>query len=158
MPLIGPWRANRALSCDQSCLCLASYMLVCRHIYICIVCFGPSSPITLVCLASQQSCLQCYTAFMLAVSPSQQSAAWHGRHIYSVTQQTCLVWDTAAMSAVRSSTHFSCGTQQTCLLIADMSTVWRSRHVCCVAQQTRLPCDSADMSATCTCCRLASVL
>ena len=39
--------------------------------------------------------------------------------------------------------------QQTCLLCetADISAVSQSRHACCVTQQTRLLCRTADMSA-----------
>ena len=67
-----------------------------------------------------------------------------------MTQQTCLLSDTADMSAVAHRRHVCCVTQQTmsalsqqkCLLwdTADMSAVCRNRHVCCVTQQTRHPC------------------
>ena len=61
------------------------------------------------------------------------------------TQQTCLLCDTADMSAVSHSRHVCCVKQQTCLLCqaADMSAVSRSRHVCCITRQTCLLCHTA---------------
>ena len=72
------------------------------------------------------------------------SAVWRSRHVCCVTQQRCLLCDTADMFAV----HVCCITQQTCLLwdTAAMS-VSCSEHVCCVTQQTRLLCHTADRSA-----------
>ena len=57
----------------------------------------------------------------------------HSRHVCCVTQQTCLLSDTADMSAVRHSRHVCCGTQQICLLCntMDMSAVRHSRLCVC---------------------------
>ena len=79
----------------------------------------------------------------------------HSRNVCRVTQQTCLLSNTAdmssgscgrhvllchtvAMSAMSHSGHVSCVTQQTCMLwhTADVSAVWHNRHVCCVLQHT----------------------
>ena len=51
-------------------------------------------------------------------------------HVCGVTQQTCLLCDTADMSAVPHSKHVCRVTQQTCLLChtADRSAVRHSRH------------------------------
>ena len=66
-------------------------------------------------------------------------SSYHG----CVTQQTCLLWDTADMSVARRSRHVCCATQQTCLLCdkMDMSAVSHSRHVCRGKQLF----DTADM-------------
>ena len=71
------------------------------------------------------------------------------RHVCCMTQQTCLLCDTADVSVVRRNRHVCCVTHQTCLLCVtgDMSTVSCSRHVCCVTQQTCLLCHPADVSA-----------
>ena len=73
----------------------------------------------------------------------------HSRHVFCVTQQTCLLCHTADMSAVSHSRHVCCDTQQTCLLChtADMSAASRNRHVCCATQQTCLLRHTAEMSA-----------
>ena len=67
------------------------------------------------------------------------------RHVFFLTQQTCLLCVTADIAAVPHSRHVCCVTQQTCLLChtADMSAVSRSRHVCCVTQQTCVLCHTA---------------
>ena len=58
-----------------------------------------------------------------------------GRHVCSVTQQTCLLCHTD-MSAASHSRQAGCVTQQTCRLChtAGMSVVSHSRHICCVAR------------------------
>ena len=55
------------------------------------------------------------------------------------TQQTCLLCDTADMSAVCHSIHVCCVTQQTCVLCdtADMSAVSHSRHGYCVTEDAQ---------------------
>ena len=72
-----------------------------------------------------------------------------------VSQQTCLLCDTAHRSAVSHSRHVCCVTQQLCLLryTAGMSAVSHSRHlclsesrhICCVAQQLCQLCRTAGM-------------
>ena len=87
------------------------------------------------------------------VTPVDPSWAIHRSPRVHMRQQTCLLYDTADvsadMSAVSHRRHVCCVTQQTCLLChsADMSAVSHSRHVCCVTQQTCLLCHTADMSA-----------
>ena len=58
------------------------------------------------------------------------SAVWHSKHVCCLTQQTCLLWDTADMVAGRHSRYVCCVTNQTCLLCdtADMSAMSHSRN------------------------------
>ena len=58
----------------------------------------------------------------------------------SFRQQTCLLCDTADMSAVGYIRHVCCVTQRTCLL-------WDTADMCCVTRQTRRLRDTAEMSA-----------
>ena len=73
--------------------------------------FGPNN----VCCATQQNV----------------STASLCRHVCSITQQTCLLCDTADMS-VSHNTPVCCLTQLTCLLprTAEKSAAAYSRHVC----------------------------
>ena len=77
----------------------------------------------------------------------------HSRHVCCVTQQTCLLCDTADMSTVWQSSHVCCVTQKTCLLChtEDTTAVWHSLHVCCVTRQTCLLWDTADCVWVHTC-------
>ena len=59
-----------------------------------------------------------------ALFPHSQLTFPHSGHVCRATQQTCLLWTTADMSAVSNCSH-----------------VW------CVTKQTGLLCDTADMSA-----------
>ena len=100
-----------------------------------------------------------------------------------VTQQTCLLYDTADVSAVSHgrqsllghtagmstashSRQFCCVTHQTCLLChtAGTSAVSHSKHFCCVTQHTCLLCNTADISVlshitkhTCQLCDTAAM-
>ena len=55
--------------------------------------------------------LLCLTADMSAVSHRSMSALSRSRHVFCVTQQTCLLCHTADMSAVSPSRHDSCVTE-----------------------------------------------
>ena len=59
------------------------------------------------------------------------SALWHSRHVYVVTQQTCLLCQSADMSAVLQGRHVWCGKKQTCLMFhtVDMSAASHSRII-----------------------------
>ena len=73
------------------------------------------------------------------------SAVRHSIRVYCVTQQTCVLCDTADMSTMSHDRHVCYVTQQTCVLrnTADMSTMSHSRHVCYVTHQTCPPaCDT----------------
>ena len=71
------------------------------------------------------------------------------RHVCAVTQLTCLLCDTANLSAMPQSRQVCCATQWTCLLCdtANTSAVSHSRHLCCVTQHTSLLSHTANMFA-----------
>ena len=84
-----------------------------------------------------------HTCACWAVRGSPKKSIYFFWWVTCVIQQTCLtclVCDTADMSAVSDNRHVCGVTQQTCLLCdtADMSPVSDNRRVCGVAQQTCL--------------------
>ena len=106
-----------------------------------------------VCCATQQTlsavshsrqCLLCETADIVGcVTQQTLSVVSHSRHcllcptadnVCCVPQQTCLLCQTADMSAVSHSRQACCVTQHACLLCptADASAASHSRLVCCV--------------------------
>ena len=80
---------------------LRNVILVCALADSCVVGMGGLAPPLLrrktmvLCRKPGGAILLCHTADMPAVS--------HSRHVWCVTQQTCLLCDTADMSAVRQS-------------------------------------------------------
>ena len=85
-------------------------------------------------------------------------AVSHSRHVYCVTQQTCLRCHTADMFAVSHSRHVCCVAQQ-----IYRSAVSHSRQACCLTHQTCLLCHRADKPAvsprqqTCLLCHSRAV-
>ena len=79
----------------------------------------------------------------LLCDTAHMSAVWHSRHVCSVTQIACL------QVTQQTCLLWHTTEQQTCLLCetADMSPIGHNTHVCCVTQQTCSLCDTADMSA-----------
>ena len=74
---------------------------------------------------------------------------WVSGESASVTQQTCLLCQTADISAVLHSRHVCvcCVTRQICQLrhTADTCVVSHSRHGCCGPRQTCVPCYTGNL-------------
>ena len=133
------------------CIWICIYICTCEYIYIYIYKH-------IIYMAVSRFVLSTDNERVHLAKISERTVFWW-RPVACVTQQTCLLYDKADMSAVWHSRHVCCVTKltavshiiahQTCLLChtADMFAVSHSRFVCCVTQQKCLLRHTADMSA-----------